>query len=133
MERTPFFLAGQLASSRTPFKLGLVLEWILTCLEVFKVESVISDNSWVWARRRNAVIREIMESIPSSLVPNCAQNDSVVWSLTATGDYSLKSAWQALRNRMPVVSYNVVWIKRILFPAGLSFNGWPYVRFLDLA
>lgn len=111
-----------------------MLEWILICLEVFKVESVISDNSWVSARRRNAVIREIMESIPSSLVPNCAQNDSVVWSLTATGDYSLKSAWQALRNRMVVVSwYNVVWIKRILFPAGLSFNGWLFVRFLDLA
>lgn len=76
-----------------------------------KVESLIRNNLWRWARRRNEVTKEIIEHTPSSLVPNSTQEDSVVWTLNCQG-FSVKSAFEAVRNIHPTVGWwQVVWFK----------------------
>ncbi|XP_058218842.1 uncharacterized protein LOC131329621 [Rhododendron vialii] len=41
-----------------------------------KVASIISNASWNWPKRRNAVTKEIIENTPTALVPNSGQSDS---------------------------------------------------------
>lgn len=43
-----------------------------------KVASVIRNGSWIWARRINSVVREILESSPNTLIPKTAQEESVI-------------------------------------------------------
>lgn len=87
---------------RVVFNLGRSLE--------AKVESVIRDNLWCWPRR-NPVTREIMANTPSSLIPNSAREDSVVWALSPQG-FSVRSAWEAIRIVRPAVAWwKVVWFK----------------------
>lgn len=74
-----------------------------------KVASVIRNGSWIWARRSNSIVREILESSPNTLIPKRAQEDSVIWSLTANRAYSIKSAWQAIMQHFP----KVLWCKII--------------------
>lgn len=89
--------------SRVVFNLGRPLE--------AKVKSVTRNNLWCWPRRRNAVTREIMENIPSTLVPNSALKDSVVWVLHPHG-FSVRSAWEAVRCVHPTTAWwKIVWFK----------------------
>lgn len=37
---------------------------------------------WFWAWSRNAVIREIMDTMPNTSISNSSQEDSVAWTLT---------------------------------------------------
>lgn len=72
-----------------------------------KVASIIRNGSWFWARMRNRVVNEIMSGIPSALVPNTAQRDSVMWTLN--GEFSIKSARQGFRQSQP----EVLWWKSV--------------------
>lgn len=47
-----------------------------------KVASIIRSNMWFWAWSRNAVIREIMDTMPNTSISNSSQEDSVAWTLT---------------------------------------------------
>lgn len=49
---------------------------------------------------------------PSNFVPNVLAEDTVRWSISPTGIYSVQSAWNALRPSAPEVDWHkVIWYK----------------------
>lgn len=77
-----------------------------------KVPSIIVNAGWSWPRGRSGVTREILDHTPTTLLPQVNEEDSVSWTLTRTGLFSVKSAWDALRQHRPIVSWHkVVWFK----------------------
>ncbi|KAI8531931.1 hypothetical protein RHMOL_Rhmol11G0174500 [Rhododendron molle] len=78
-----------------------------------KVCSIIHNGSWRWHRSRSAIVRDIIANIDPTLLPHPANEDSVIWTLSPTGSYSAKSAWEALRSSVSEVGwYHLVWHKR---------------------
>lgn len=54
-----------------------------------------------------------MDGITNTLIPITEQKDSVVWTLTPTGSFTIKSAWQKLRQPHPEVLWSKsIWFKR---------------------
>lgn len=78
-----------------------------------KVASIIKNKTWHWDRSRKPVVREILTHIPPNLQPNSATEDSILWTLTATGKFSTKTALHGFRNPSPEVFwYNLVWFQQ---------------------
>lgn len=78
-----------------------------------KVSSIIQNGEWRWPRERNRAIMQIMRSAPSNLRPNTGVDDSVIWIPASNGTFSVKTAWEALRNPLPKVPWApIVWFKQ---------------------
>ncbi|KAI8537304.1 hypothetical protein RHMOL_Rhmol09G0013100 [Rhododendron molle] len=78
-----------------------------------KVSSIIQNGDWHWPRQRNRAIMQIMRSTPATLRPYIAVEDSVTWLPAPNGIFSVKTAWEALRNPLPKVPRaHVVWLKQ---------------------
>ncbi|KAI8534468.1 hypothetical protein RHMOL_Rhmol10G0092200 [Rhododendron molle] len=76
------------------------------------VSSIIHNDSWRWPRCRHPIIRKIIEHTDPNLTPHVDNEDSVVWTLTASGSFSVNSAWQALRSKSSEVFwFNTVWYR----------------------
>lgn len=90
------------------------------------VASTRRDNTWHWDRPRNLITREILAHIPPNLQPDSGKEDSVLWSLTANGQFSIKSAWQGFRTPSPGTKWSGS-LRQFL--DGLLLNGWLF--FLD--
>lgn len=54
-------------------------------------------------RGRNPIVREIIHHTPASFSPNVQRKDTVVWTLTATGSYSVQSVTCGLGKTVKVV------------------------------
>lgn len=67
-----------------------------------KVSSIIVHGEWSWPRQRNRSIMEVMRHTPSNFLPDPSVKDKVVWTLSADGIYSVKTAWEACRHRYPL-------------------------------
>ncbi|KAI8546448.1 hypothetical protein RHMOL_Rhmol07G0118400 [Rhododendron molle] len=77
-----------------------------------KVSSIIQNGDWHWPRQRNRAIMQIM-STPSTLRPYTAVEDPVTWLPAPNDIFSVKTAWEALRNPLPKVPWaHVVWLKQ---------------------
>lgn len=97
----PFFLRF---GARLLYNLGRALQ--------AKVPPIIVNGGWSWPRGRSGVTREILDHTPTALLPQVNEEDSVSWTLTRTDLFSVKSAWDALRQHRPIVSWHkVVWFK----------------------
>lgn len=97
-----------------------VLEISLTA----KVSSIIDGDDWKRPRVRNYVIQEIMANTPVDLKPLVHNEDAVIWTLSPSGVYSSKSAWQALRTSKPVVPWFGLFGSSLMFLGGKLSNGW---------
>lgn len=77
-----------------------------------KVASIIGPTGWRCSRERNQIVRDIIDHTPAGFSPNLQHEDIVVWTLTATGSYSVQSAWDKIRSFGPRVDWvKVVWFK----------------------
>lgn len=78
-----------------------------------KVSTVIKDGNWVWARQRNRYIQEIITNTPQTFLPNISIEDSVVWFPSRIGNYSMKSAWEAIRVSNGILDWcSIVWFSK---------------------
>lgn len=67
-----------------------------------KVAALIQNGLWKWPRRRNRAMREISINTPADFLPDVSKENCVVWSPTAHGSYTMKSAGDAIRCRYDV-------------------------------
>ncbi|KAI8544609.1 hypothetical protein RHMOL_Rhmol08G0310000 [Rhododendron molle] len=80
-----------------------------------RVSSIIADGCWRWPRARNAIVQKIIRHTPDNLVPHPDREDTVLWNLTVTGEYTSKSAWGALRVPGEEVRWHyLVWFKHYI-------------------
>lgn len=61
-----------------------------------RVSAIICDGTWSWPRQRNRYIQEIKNNTPPDFLPDISNEDSVVLIPSRNGNYSLKSAWDAI-------------------------------------
>lgn len=79
-----------------------------------KVASIVANHDWKWPRCRNSITRKIIQHTPASLIPHIDQEDTVRWNLSANGQFSIQSVWNAIRRQRPHVSWGkVVWFKHV--------------------
>lgn len=77
------------------------------------VSSIIHHGSWRWPRSRHPIIIEIIANTDPNLIPHVDNKDSVIWTLNASGSFSIKSAWQDLRSEgLEVHWFIMVWFSR---------------------
>lgn len=70
-----------------------------------RVASIVCATGWRWARVRNPVVQDIIAHTPVGFLPNMLQDDSVRWTLTATGTFNLRASGSKVDWR------KVVWFK----------------------
>lgn len=70
-----------------------------------RVASIVCATGWRWARVRNPVVQDIIAHTPVGFLPNMLQDDSVMWTLTATGTFNLRASGSKVDWR------KVVWFK----------------------
>ena len=74
-----------------------------------RVATVIWDGEWHWPPA-NSPDLIVKWSIPSDMHPNMTRQDGVKWRLTSHGDFTLHSAWNAIRTHRPVVPWHsLIW------------------------
>ncbi|XP_058216995.1 uncharacterized protein LOC131327886 [Rhododendron vialii] len=87
-----------------------------------EVSSIIDEGVWKWPRQRNRAIMEIMRETPDGFLPSPSVSDTVIWTLTADGKYSAKSAWEACRHQNPVQPWHaIVWF-------GYGVPRWSFIE-----
>lgn len=75
-----------------------------------KVASIIVQGAWCWPRTRNLAIQSILAESPPDLIPMPHMADSVRWMAHPSGIYTAASAWNAIRQRFPVVPWwKIAW------------------------
>lgn len=62
-----------------------------------KVSETIPHVSWRWPSTRNRCIPEVCQHTPCDFVPYIPKENSMVWTPSGCGMYTMKSAWNALR------------------------------------
>ncbi|XP_058198487.1 uncharacterized protein LOC131314007 [Rhododendron vialii] len=74
-----------------------------------KVASIVENGAWRWPRLRNHLIQTIV-SHTQNLVPHPEMVDSVIWVPHPSGIFTIKSAWEAIREKFPIQPrFKVIW------------------------
>ena len=73
----------------------------LLWLGMLKVESIVDGSNWKWPPTITIYLMEMQETI--NFQPNALIDDSVNWSLSSNGKFSIKSAWNEWRDKKPKV------------------------------
>ncbi|XP_058207798.1 uncharacterized protein LOC131320907 [Rhododendron vialii] len=90
-----------------------------------KVSSIVHNGDWKWPRQRNRVTQTIMSQTPPNFKPVCGKEDSVVWLPHPTG-YSVHSAWEAIRTKLPIQQWTkIVWFSR-------NIPRWAFILWLAI-
>lgn len=63
-----------------------------------KADSIICNGQWKWHRPRNRVTRSTMSHSPPNLQTEIYKEDSIQWLPYASGVFTVKSAWHAIRH-----------------------------------
>ncbi|KAH7860928.1 hypothetical protein Vadar_019653 [Vaccinium darrowii] len=75
-----------------------------------KVASIIVQGAWCWLRTRNLAIQSILAESPSDLIPMPHMADSIRWMAHPSGNYTVASAWNTIRQRFLVVPWwKIAW------------------------
>ncbi|KAI8554329.1 hypothetical protein RHMOL_Rhmol05G0090100 [Rhododendron molle] len=91
-----------------------------------RVSSISRKGAWFWPRERNTYIQEIKLNTPLDLLPDISKEDSVIWTPSLNGNYSLKSAWNAIR-----VSHGIQdWCKVVWFPKAVP--RWAFILWMAM-
>ena len=77
-----------------------------------KVATIIRDGEWRWPLANSTELLTLKESIPMDMTPHMEDEDTIMWVLTASGDFTTKSAWMAIHRISPVTSWSkLVWFQ----------------------
>ena len=80
-----------------------------------KVEAIVEGSDWRWPTARSPVWLELQRATPSDFRPNRVSRDRVKWVDDTNGRFTVKSAWEGIRPRGPVVEwYKIVWHGRMI-------------------
>ncbi|KAI8555076.1 hypothetical protein RHMOL_Rhmol05G0146400 [Rhododendron molle] len=75
-----------------------------------KVASIVENGAWRWPRLRNPLIQTIIFYTPQNLVPHPEMVDLVIWVPHPRGIFTIKSAWEAIQEKLPIQTrFKVVW------------------------
>ncbi|KAI8542252.1 hypothetical protein RHMOL_Rhmol08G0124200 [Rhododendron molle] len=91
-----------------------------------KVASIIDEGQWKWPRIRNRAVLSIIRNTPGNFLPSTSDCDKVVWTLTANGSFSVKSAWEACRKCNPIQP----WSSLVWFSQGVPH--WSFIEWLAI-
>ena len=62
-----------------------------------RVDSIISNGEWRWPTANSPDLLILKQSIPASMLPRPNRSDEIIWSPAGTRNFSMKSAWLALK------------------------------------
>lgn len=75
-----------------------------------KVSDIVNGRDWKWPVANS---RDLMEVKTSITFNPLSGNDRSLWTPSPSGDFSIKSAWEEIRNRKPKVPwYNLIWFPK---------------------
>ena len=74
--------------------------------------SIVKDEEWKWPSARTIQLIKLQQSTPADFHPS-HDEDTVIWSLSRDGMFSIKSVWNEWRVKKP----KVFWAQLIWFPA----------------
>lgn len=93
--------------------MGRMYALILEDLYKPKCPQLLKMGTGFWARQRNRYIQEIITNTPQTFLPNISIEDSVVWFPSHIGNYSMKSAWEAIRVSNGILDWcSIVWFPK---------------------
>lgn len=86
-----------------------------------KVSAIVHGDGWRWPRAGRSLEMGLIKDI--NFLPSPLESDSYIWNLSSNGMFSVKSAWNFLREEGTKVSWgDVIW-----FPCNIprmSFISW---------
>lgn len=78
-----------------------------------KVSSLIRNGTWKWPRGCSRITQEIKDNTPEGFLPVVTEDDSMIWSPSNSGIFTMKSAWAAIRSTTAVQEWcKVVWFSK---------------------
>ena len=92
-----------------------------------KVCAIIHSNNWRWPVSNSPELLTLKASIPPQFHPDDSKDDAVLWTLSPSGTYTSKSAWNLVRARFPQVR----WMQTVWFPENIprtAFILWLAIR-----
>ena len=92
-----------------------------------RVSSIIRNGQWAWPVANSPDLLILKQAIPPSLQPRCDQKDRLIWTPSASGSFSAKSAWKMLRTP----HLKVDWHRLVWFPGNIPKAGfilWLTIR-----
>ena len=76
-----------------------------------RMKEFIVNNDWVLPRAVSSDLVHVINQWPAYR-PSADREDEVIWTLSNDGEFSVKSVWERLRRRYPLVGWhNLVWHK----------------------
>ena len=93
-----------------------------------KVATIIHGGEWRCPPANSTELLTLKDAILYDLTPHMEEDDMVVWALTSSGVFSIKSAWMAIRRSSPPICWDkLVWfhgnIPRASFILWLACKG----------
>ena len=91
------------------------------------MSAIIHDENWRWPVSNSPDLITLKNAIPDTWIPEPLISDKLCWLPSASGHFSIKSAWQALRVKHPTIYWhNLIW-----FPLAIpkcSFILWLAIK-----
>ena len=92
-----------------------------------KVATIIRNGEWRWPLANSNELLTLKEAIPQEMIPHMDMEDSIIWALTPSGNFTTKSAWEAVRRSHPPA----IWSKLLWFHGNIpraAFILWLAIR-----
>ena len=83
------------------------------------VSDIILNGNWRWPVSNSPDLLTLKQAIPEAWMPDPTSSDTIRWIPSTSGQFSIKSAWQALR----VKHATIPWYKLIWFPLAIPKCG----------
>lgn len=74
-----------------------------------KVTAIVDNYAWKWPSVNTLEVKELIASTPSSLSPKLGA-DSIIWTPSSNGKFSIGSTWNFLRKSFDKVTWSgIIW------------------------
>ena len=108
--------------------LGELIQPVFDAHRSAKVAAIIRHGRWRWPWSSVGYLRAIKHLILDLPPPNYTEQDKVLWSLSSSGTFTIRSAWEHIRHRGEQVNWKeLVWfqnkIPKHAFFLWLAFQG----------